>query len=328
MDVVHLNDKLRWSSTSLTTKCHKACVNLGYNLYTLWLFTFSDLKTILGPSTMFGVFNALCANMFGIPSVPAASVVCRTLHAVVWIWCNLLPFSIDNQRQPLSEAEDSINKSWRPMPAKRLTEKTAKRWMLGLYPVAIVISIHVGGLRQCLLLIALGCWYNDLGGADRSPLIRNFINACGFLCYASGAMEVVYGHSLPLEGKSLLSQWFSIIGGAVVTSVHSQDMEDKEGDRVRGRKTVPLVIGDWPSRLTLALAVTAWSCLGLHYWRLESIACMPTLVLGTLVALRTLMLRGVGDDKRTFRLWNLWLTTLYLLPAFGFYSEGTMVTVQ
>lgn len=214
------------------------------------------------------------------------------------------------------------------MPAKRLTEKTAKRWMLQLYPVAIMLSIYVGGLRQCLLLIAFGCWYNDLGGADQGPLIRNLINACGFLCFASGAMEVAYGQTLPLEGKSLLLQWFGIIGGAVVTSVHSQDMEDKEGDRVRGRKTVPLVIGDRLSRLTLALAVTVWSCLGLYYWRLKSTACMPTLVLGTLVIFRTLMLGEVGDDKRTFRLWTLWLTTLYLLPAFGFYSEGAVVTVQ
>lgn len=53
--------------------------------------------------------------------------------------------------------------------------------MLGLYPAAIIFSFCFGGLSQYMVPIFLGLWYNDLSGADKSPIIRNFINACGFL---------------------------------------------------------------------------------------------------------------------------------------------------
>ncbi|KAL8651747.1 MAG: hypothetical protein Q9210_003078 [Variospora velana] len=165
-----------------------------FHLRTIWLFTFSDLKTIVGPKTVFGLVNSLAAPEFGVGSSPeAASLLRRTVIVAVWTWINLLPFAIDNQRQPAAIAEDSVNKPWRPMPSKRLTEQRARQIMFALYPVAGLTSCYFGGLRQCIALVALGYWYNDRGGADSSFVVRNFINACGFVCYSSGAMEVALG---------------------------------------------------------------------------------------------------------------------------------------
>lgn len=201
------------------------------------------------------------------------------------------------------------------MPSKRMSPSRAKAWMLGLYPVAVLSSFLVGGVRQCLCLICLGIWYNDLEGADRNPVIRNLINGCGFLCYASGAMEVAYGSWVPLSSHSPLFHWLAIIGAAVLTTVHIQDMHDQAGDILRSRRSIPLVIGDWPSRITIAVPMAFWSWFGPWFWGLSVSASVSLMSLGLTVILRTLFFRRVADDKRTFLLWNLWVVGFYLLPV-------------
>lgn len=295
---------------------------LCHHVVTLWLFTLSDLKTIIGPAMIFGVLNALCVSVFGMPPVPIHLILRRAPCSLFWTWANLLPFAIDNQRQGLAVEEDAINKPWRPIPSGRITTEKAKGWMLRMYQLAMLFSLYVGGLKQCLTLVILGFWYNDLKGADGNPLVRNFINACGFLCFFSGVMKVAYGSPLQLEWGSPLLQWLGIVGVIVFSSVHTQDMADQEGDKVRGRRTVPLVIGDWFSRLTIAAAVTAWSWLGPRFWDLTSLAYVPTVGLGIWVTMRTLFLRDVKGDKRTFKLWNLWLLTLYVLPFNKHHAYG------
>lgn len=293
-----------------------------HQVYSLWLFTYSDLKTIVGPKTTFGLCSSLSAEMFGVSPKSTRLLLARAPLVLLWTWINLLPFTIDNQRQPLAIHEDSINKAWRPMPSGRVSPQQAKRWMLGLYPAAIIFSFCFGGLRQCVVLILLGLWYNDLSGADKNPIVRNFINACGFLCYTSGAMEVAYGGVLHLTWDSLLLHWLGFIGAVVASSVQSQDMYDQDGDRVRGRRTLPLVIGHWPSRISIAAAVLFWSYFGLRFWNIGWPASVPLVGLGAAVSIRTMTWRTVSDDKTTFKLWNLWLVVLYSIPLVKFWSEG------
>jgi hypothetical protein len=85
--------------------------------------------------------------------------------------------------------------------------------MLVFYPLAIILSLYIGGLKQCLSLIILGYWYNDLGGADISWITRNLINAAGFISFSSGAMEVAPG--MPLLWTPRLVNWLGTIGGVV-----------------------------------------------------------------------------------------------------------------
>lgn len=90
---------------------------------------------------------------------PAASQLSRRVPPTFfWLWINLLPFTIDNQRRPASIAEDELNKPWRAMPSRRLTPAQARTLMLCLYPVALAASLALGGLDQCLWAIALGFW--------------------------------------------------------------------------------------------------------------------------------------------------------------------------
>ncbi len=182
-----------------------------------------------------------------------------SLPAVFWCWINLLPFAISNQCQPGAIREDLLNKPWRPLPSKRLSPSQARVWTSILYPLAVCVSAFLGGLKQSLALICFGHCYNDRGGADVNFLVRNIINAAGFISFAFGATDVLLGGSVPLAMS--LARWVATIGFVVVTTVQVQDMADQAGDDARERRTLPLTIGDGVARWVIACAVLAWSWL-------------------------------------------------------------------
>lgn len=54
----------------------------------------------------------------------------------------------------------------------------------------------------------------------------------------------------------------AVIGAVVVTTVQSQDMYDQAGDKIRARRTFPLVICDWSSRTSIAVSMAFWPLIG------------------------------------------------------------------
>ncbi|KAI9702671.1 MAG: hypothetical protein M1820_006055 [Bogoriella megaspora] len=298
---------------SSSQRCRTLAYNVVYQLRTLWLFIFSDLKTIIIPKTIFGCLNAVSAAAFAIePYQPRVVIFKRTPFVLVWVLINLLPFAIDNQRQPSSMLEDRANKPWRPMPSGRLTTTQTRKVMWVLYVAAGYYSLHAGGIRQSLFLMLLGYWYNDLGGADVGWMSRNFINACGFVSYSMGAMEVALATRLQFT-PPLLS-WALILAAIVFSTVHTQDMADQVGDRLRHRVTLPLAIGDRRARYMTAFWMVFWVCVGPHYWQLSFLPWATYAMLGLTIAMRTIALRCIKSDQLTFLLWNIWMVLSYALP--------------
>ncbi|EKV09938.1 hypothetical protein PDIG_28260 [Penicillium digitatum PHI26] len=193
--------------------------------------------------------------------------------------------------------------------------------MVILYILAPVYShVFAGGVRHSVALIWLGMWYNNWGGADKNPVIRNIINGLGYTCFASGAMEVALGGSwVSLHPLGWLGQWLLVIIGVIFSTVQLQDMSDQPGDAKRGRRTVPLVWGDTAARWTIALPMLCWGIGCPMFWGVSWLWFAISITLASLVALRTLMVRSVQGDKQTFRLWNCWIAITYMLPLF---SEG------
>ena len=289
--------------------------SLGFHSYSLWLFTASDLKTIVGPSLVFGVANALAILSYelDVPIYRTNQDVGRRIpHVAFWIWTNLLPFTINNQTAAGAVEEDMINKPWRNLPARRMTVNQARQLMLFLYPLAVITSFAIGGLKQSIALVILGVWYNNFAGGDRSCLLRNLINAYGYVCFTSGAMEVAAGVVLPLDVR--LIQWLGMIAAVMFSTVHLQDMYDQAGDQIRGRNTVPLVVGDGRARWTTALAMIFRGFVCPLYWHAEARVLLASFLLASWIATRGLLLRTVSDDRLTFKLWNAWMTLTFQLP--------------
>ncbi|KAI1323418.1 hypothetical protein F5Y16DRAFT_383763 [Xylariaceae sp. FL0255] len=303
-----------------TPKAHRSLARLALrHAYTVWLFTFSDLKTIVVPSIVFGLTNASAAPLFHLPTIEEHGIVWLSRRApwvAAWIWLNLLPFNINNQRTDSAIMEDRINKPWRPMPSDRISYNWATFVMLVAYVMAHGVSIYLHcGTRQAVALVVLGVWYNNFGGADSHPIIRNIINALGYLCFISGALEVATSRSLLLTSKdSILLQWLGVIAAIVATTVHTQDMYDQEGDALRGRLTVPIAIGDFRARWTIALWMVIWGLACPYFWGLGYVPRVLSCGLAMTVAFRTLTFRNVASDKKTFVIWVVWKSLIYTLP--------------
>lgn len=298
-----------------------------FHAYSIWLFTFTDLSTILIPSSTFGILNGVAISLdkrsaSSTSHVPTSSqILSRTPVVVLWVWINLLPFAIGNQRQPDSIHEDALNKPWRPLPSRRLPPESARRLMLFFYFIAVIFSYLVGSLPQCLLLVLLGYGYNDLNGADVSCVLRQWINACGYTCFTSGAVQVAMGGygSQSHEPESLLrplAWWYGVLACVIFTTVQTQDMYDQRGDAARDRKTLPLVFGDGPSRWMIAIPTILWSWVTPLLWNTSPLGYIIIGALGTTITTRTLILRTEVEDKRTFQFWNVWLACIYSLPLF------------
>ncbi|KAL9043682.1 MAG: hypothetical protein Q9214_003139 [Letrouitia sp. 1 TL-2023] len=302
---------------------------LGFCLNTVFLFTRSDIKTIVIPSSLFGLTNALALTLLAsfqdsstsLHLPPPTHVLAQTPLVVFWVWINLLPFTIDNQRQPAAILEDAINKPWRSLPQGYLSPQLAKHLMLVCYGIAILLSLYLRNWPQCFTLIAIGYWYNDLHGADYSCVVKNLINAGGYTCFSSGAMQIALNPTARnnADGSSisalrLLGWWYVLVACIIFTTVQAQDMCDQLGDASRDRKTVPLVIGDGNARWTIAVAMTVWSIVTPGVWKGPWIGYLLCTGIGAIVAVRTLVYRTVSDDKKTFVIWNAWIASVYLLP--------------
>ncbi|KAF4595306.1 UbiA prenyltransferase family-domain-containing protein [Ophiocordyceps camponoti-floridani] len=287
--------------------------------YTAWLFTRSDVKTILVPTAIFGVCNYLALPAYGLEPDVGSRLSSRFGLVFFWIWIHLVSFNVDNQRSPESVREDALNKPWRPLPSGRVSLRAAYLLSMLMPPVTVVCSLLVGtGWRQSLGIVLLTSWYNRWGGSDTNPLTRNAITGFGYMCFTSGALEVAYGKALPLDGSNRqLMVWLCVLGAIVTTTMHVQDMEDQEGDGQRGRRTAPLVLGDGPCRWTIALPMVGWAVACPSIWRPALPMAGVSTALALTVALRTLILRRESSDRRTFWVWNAWMSSLYMMPLFS-----------
>ena len=281
----------------------------------MWLFTYSDMKTVLVPETAFGVVSALSGAVLTANQSPDLLTTLRRVPIVaLWVWINLLPFDIENQRQPDSVKEDGEDKPWRVIPSGRLSPNQARNLMMLLYPAAVITSVYTGGLRECLILIFLGIWYNSLGGSENC-LEKNFLNGCGFTAFGVGATKVACGSTiLDNTFRPAAHGWFLVIAVVIATSCHLQDLPDKAGDALRGRRTMPLVLGDSLARWIAAAAVALWSYVCPAFWQLGRLSHAVCLSAGVTIIFRTLTMRTVRADQITFYVWNLWMVMFYLLP--------------
>ncbi|KAI2615891.1 hypothetical protein GGR54DRAFT_641981 [Hypoxylon sp. NC1633] len=302
--------------------------NWLYHIHSIWLFTRSDLKTIVVPQTAFGIIGTLATSPEREWLPRLAQVLARLPLVVCVVWMNLLPFAIDNQRRPASILEDKHNKPWRTMPSGRMSGDQAKKLMLGFYVLAFGVSSALGGIRQCLALMALGYCYNHLELADWSWVTRNAINGLGFCCFASAALEVALGEPLSIGSHDILLKWLGMIVGIVFSTVQTQDMADQVGDRLRGRNSMPLSVGDGLARWITALFMVIWSVACPLYWCVGKTPLTAFMGLGLIVTCRTLAFRDVQADEATFRVWNAWMVCLYVLPLMATTKLGAPRAVQ
>jgi len=267
---------------------------------TLFLFTKDDIKTLVIPATIFasaaGPYTSLKA----------------LLETIFWIWLHLLHFTIANQT--LKPDEDLYNKPHRPLPSKRITLKNAQRLRWFLVPICVgysaTYSTHTATASIAFILGTLA--YNDLEMHASHWIIRGCVNAWNMGSTEVGATLIAGSDRAKLDGVGLLAVLLSVT--IYATTIHTSDFRDCEGDRLIGRKTMPLTMPTIARPFTF-VAMLVWSIILSYLWDLASLQAAMFCGMGLFIGLRFLTLRNVQDDKISFNWYNLWLTLAHVLPG-------------
>ncbi|KAM5341516.1 hypothetical protein ACJ41O_014547 [Fusarium nematophilum] len=294
---------------------------LAFHFHTLCLFTKSDLPTSTGINTTFAIAGILA----GPGTISSADIACKdmswgVLVALYFTWHLTLCFNLGNQRQPQSVIEDGANKPWRPIPAGRITPELTRVWHLVAIASLLTLCTTVLGAWQETAFYLFCTWlYNERAWGDKSWWQRALMNACGIttnrvatLRVAIAAVQMQTGGGYHFTDKAL--GWFLICAGIVFTTIQVQDLRDQEGDALIDRQTLPLILGDAPTRWLTAVGVWFWSVACPMYWRLGMVGCMVPILTGAAVTAHMLAYRTRGHDQTSFRLVAAWWVSLYFLP--------------
>lgn len=279
----------------------------------LYLITKSDHATILYPGTYFAFVSALSGPILVSGSAPPlASILINVPKALLWLYFNILIIGLSNQRLPSAVIEDKENNPWRNIPAGRMTSEQYRRLLLAVVPLALGVAWYLGVVSETAMLIILNYMYNDMEGADEHFVIRNLFNVLGYFHFEIGALRIVYGPQAALNTTAYI--WLVMIGAVMFSTISVQDLKDQKGDKLRGRKSLPLVLGDLFTRWTVVLFVLLWSMLCPFFFQAAWWTYVGTLAVGIWVAAAVIQPADVAKDKLAFKRWSVWVMTLYSLP--------------
>ena len=288
--------------------------SLSFQAYTLYLFTCNNLNDIVVMGLVFGLLGAAASPVLGFNScVSIAEATNRVPKMLFWSRTNLLLFNLHNQRHRGAILEDRVNKPWRPLPSGRFTASEASYLMYAMYPMVLVSSFSSGGLGPCLLEGFCCLWYNEWGGAE-TPILKNLLNAAGFVCFLAGPLEIAVGAE-SIINSTRASLWLIMIGMVIFTTVHTQDFRDMEGDMLRNRLTVPRVIGDKPARYVVAISVILWSTLASVLWQVGILGFLLPSSAGVLLISSLLRTEPTPEtDALAWKIWPVWITSFFFTP--------------
>ncbi|CAG8982416.1 hypothetical protein HYALB_00007095 [Hymenoscyphus albidus] len=293
---------------------------LAYHAYTLHLFTCNDLPELVVMPFFFALATIAASSVFGISSQKTlAELLLKVPTMICWNWINLLLFNIHNQRHPESILTDKTSKPWRPIPSKRISAEESRMLLFILYPLMTLFCLVVGGLRPFLAEAVWCMWYNEWNGA-KNPVWRNFLNATGIATCMAGPLELVIGDNHVLTDFPIAIGWLVIIGATIFTTNQLQDFRDQDEDRLEGRRTVPIVLGDAVARWVTVGIVIAWSLYVPSFWGVKIGGYLPTLFLGCVLAGHLVLRRSANGDKITWKLWAPWMLSFFLLPILRRYG--------
>ncbi|KAJ7461956.1 UbiA prenyltransferase family-domain-containing protein [Mycena latifolia] len=279
-----------------------------YNIITLYLFSKTDIKT---------TFIPIVRKSLSFSFTPVCHMQ-RTLSAMqcmFWLWPQLIHFNLANQTSAGSVEEDRKNKPFRPIPSGRLTLRQANilRYICLICGMTLSATYGLHILLVNVGFAALIVMYHDFHG-DSHWLSKNLMNAVGYCFFESGATLIAAcdRHHFGALAKLALGLSLAILA----TTIHAQDYQDREGDRLAGRRTAPIVFPSI-SRYTTLVGLIGWSIILPRIWQLDIIAQSAVILLGTLVGVRCVAFRTVKDDEVTYFLYNGWLLTAFSLPTYS-----------
>lgn len=278
------------------------------------LITESNIKAFVTPTVLNGMLavgsGGVTADVLGWPDL-AAAVPKVALY--IWLWD--LYFDCSNQKDPGSIEEDRLNKPWRAIPSGRLSVEAAERWYVVSACIMPAVALWLGALPEALAFM-LETWAYDRLGGGSTWWGRSIINPLFFSTGQLGAIRVAAGSSTTVSKVGY--EWCFLHALVILTTIHTQDLRDLDGDKARGRNTLPLAMGEGATRVVMSFFICFWSFACPAWWECSVAGYLLPGLLGTFVAGRFLFLTSRKSDRFSFHLYALlWLPSIYSTPMFS-----------
>ncbi|KAK7052161.1 UbiA prenyltransferase [Favolaschia claudopus] len=224
-----------------------------HELRVFWAFTWRDWSASLIPGTMYTI-----AALRSLESTPSTDYIIQSLaRSLIYFFLYIYNFDIANQINGV--AEDRINKPDRPLASGLVTLRGAYvRWYATtLLHLALGAAWGVLPITTLWVVITV---YTSFYGGDKHWVPKNLgFMSLGSLCL----LQAAWGLVAPITSRQW--RWALMLSGffGIVASV--QDMRDVDGDKIAGRRTLPIVLGSHFRWVMAALICSV----PVFCWRLE-----------------------------------------------------------
>ncbi|KAJ7201893.1 UbiA prenyltransferase family-domain-containing protein [Mycena pura] len=262
---------------------------IEHELRVFWHFTWRDWSAAIIPGTMCTI-----AALRALDSTLSAGFTARSV-----LYCLLFLYAFDIANQINGIAEDQINKPDRPLPSGRVSLRGAYiRWYAST-AAYLAAGAAWGVLPWTALWVCITICLT-FGDGDKHWATKNMLfMTAGSLCLLQGAWGLV----APPSARE--TRWTVLLSSAFGILASLQDLRDVEGDRVAGRRTLPIVLGDnfrWVmAALTCAVPAICWKLEFLHYSHVLVGYCGAALTLSTFyMAYRILRGSSRKYDHKTY----------------------------
>ncbi|KAJ6598256.1 UbiA prenyltransferase family-domain-containing protein [Mycena vulgaris] len=196
-----------------------------------WDFTWRDWSMSLIPGGMYTI-----AALRSMESAPPSAVAQSLIRSLVYFLLYIYAFDIANQINGV--AEDRINKPDRPLSSGRVSLQGAYiRWYITT-AAHLVVGAAWGVLPWTTLWVVVTI-YTSFYGGDKHWTTKNLVfMSVGVFCL----LQAAWGLVAPITARQW--RWASLLSGVFGIVASVQDMRDVEGDKIAGRRTLPIVLGD------------------------------------------------------------------------------------
>jgi 4-hydroxybenzoate polyprenyltransferase len=298
-------------------------VAIVYNIYHEYRITESLLRSNAG-AVVVSILSAILPRLF-LPTIPIITALELLLKTFILSIFYLYSFDIVNQTTGV--AEDTINKPYRPIVSGLVTlQGTQRRWAL-IWVLSPLLAFWLSGVHAALWAFL---WQIEVGFCYvwprfNNPVMRNVFIFVGTFILVSFAnaifVEQYQDRNLHTVLRLTLAAWTAVVS-------HLQEFHDVEGDRVSGKRTLPVVLGQ--EKIWIMRHVTGWiffiAHAGFLWWGLQlapssvyqhSIHAVGVIQfkVGMVVGLRVVRSSTVEVDKSTYYYWFIplfWLLNVYI----------------
>ncbi|ORZ36776.1 hypothetical protein BCR44DRAFT_1431754 [Catenaria anguillulae PL171] len=244
-----------------------AQADLAWLAKVLWLFTKTDIHNLVLPGcTMNLVIHSLYASA---SQLAWYHIGMSMVKSFIWGYLGLLVIDVTNQLMGMDE--DKLNKPFRPLPAGLITVRGAMRLAV-LSTFAFVYVANKMGVIWCALSFVAATSTYNFTGTDRNWLGKNLCNAWGYGCYFAAGGWIAWwdiAKSVGLENVVVLDDvaltvrcLVALHAVTILATITIQDLRDVDGDLQSRRLTQNLDMGEWISRVQIAVCMAAATALG------------------------------------------------------------------